>query len=248
MGTFDVRACIVLAGLAGVHCGDNSNVLASSSGAGGSPGSNGGAAGGMFDASSSTNASSGSAGTGSAGTGGSGGSGVGFFACANPNDLTNPPSGYIGCANHMVHRAAKLQCPETVPRPDIFPDAGGNCQKDADCTDQPHGHCEPGFLPGVRCVYGCVRDAECGAGQICLCGSPTGRCVDATCTVDADCGSGILCVGYYSACYDTSRFECQSPGDACGGDLDCTGQNCNNTCACQKTAGKAACGPRCVFH
>ncbi len=123
----------------------------------------------------------------------------------------------------MVHRPEKRQCPETIPRAGFSIDAGADCHRDADCTAKPHGHCEwwsSLIGSGTRCEYGCVNDAECGAGQICLCGAVTGTCTGTTdCTQDADCG-GLMCVGYYEACEQT-RFSCQSLDDTCGGFLDC---------------------------
>ena len=179
-------------------------------------------------------------------TGGSGGAPL--FAYNNPKDLTNPPSGYVSCANRMIHRAEKKQCPESIGRPQFLSDAGADCHKDSDCVDKPHGHCEQWASligSGTRCEYGCVTDAECGAGQICLCGNPTGRCVAATgCTVDSDCGGVSSASGTTNPC-DKTRFACQTPADACGGDLDCPSTGCPE-CACQKNGTKAVCLSKCV--
>jgi hypothetical protein len=150
----------------------------------------------------------------------------------------------------MIHRAQKLDCPQAIPRAAVQQDAGAGCHADADCTEKPHGYCEYWSNlagSGYRCAYGCLRDDECGAGQICLCGYLTGYCVDAGCTVDADCGGALLCVGYYDRCHDNGRFECQSPADQCGGELDCRVPGaCSGTCECSKNGGVASCETRCA--
>jgi hypothetical protein len=150
----------------------------------------------------------------------------------------------------MVHRPEKRQCPETIPRTGFSIDAGADCHRDADCTAKPHGHCEwwsSLIGSGTRCEYGCVNDAECGAGQICLCGAVTGACTGTTdCTEDADCGNGLLCVGYYEAC-DQTRFACQSIDDTCGGFLDCQSTpSCPECNVCTHNGTKAQCAMRCV--
>jgi hypothetical protein len=279
MDTKMLRAWVVLGGLAAVRCGDNSNVLAmfedgggagtaatsstvgsgttTSTGAGGSTGAAGSTASTTTGAAGST-ASTTTGAAGSVGTGGSGGASP--FPCVDPKPTTNPPSGYVSCANQMLHRAEKKQCPEIIPRPAMGADGGAAtsppgppppCRSDAECVAKPHGHCE--YLSGNTsgggyvCEYGCVKDDECGAGQICLCGSPTGKCVSTSgCTVDSDCGGGLLCVGYYQDCFQT-RFACQSPADMCGGDTDCPNMpGCNGHCACKKNGTQAACGGICV--
>ncbi len=88
-------------------------------------------------------------------------------------------------------------------------------------TAKPHGFCEH------SCRYGCVNDAECASGEICLCGDLIGRCVEATCTVDGDCGEGFVCQRYDGltdggrALCDIERFACQTADDSCGSDVDC---------------------------
>jgi hypothetical protein len=62
---------------------------------------------------------------------------------------------------------------------------------------------------------------------ICLCGETVNTCVVASCTTDSECGPGMLCSSYASGivCNDTA-FACQTPGDTCGGDSDCTSGGC----------------------
>jgi len=236
-----LAACFFAMALAAVSCGNNSDVVgffadggpagsgAAGSGAAGAPGSGGT--------------------TGVGGSGGAGGS-VNPFPCNGPAELTSPPSGYVMCTSGMIHRPEKRQCPETIPRASTI-DAGADCHRDADCTAKPHGHCE--WLSGLTqtsgtiCVYGCVRDEECAAGQICLCGEVTGTCVgSANCVTDSDCGGSLLCAGYYEVCEQT-RFACQSPEDTCGGSGDCQSTpSCPGCNACIKTGTKASCAMRCV--
>jgi hypothetical protein len=93
----------------------------------------------------------------------------------------------------------------------------------------PHGYCTTGVqVPGTVCAYGCVKDSECGVGNICLCGEPVGRCVGSTCTSDAECGKGLRCQSYDSShgC-GIERFACQTADDTCVSDADCMGGYCD---------------------
>jgi hypothetical protein len=234
--------CVALAG-----CGDNGNIIASTPEDGGMGGGGGATGSGGGITTGGAPGLGGSVATGGAvGSGGGTGTGGGASACADPKDLTSPPSGFVSCANRMIHRAEKLDCPQAIPRADVQTDAGAGCQKDADCTDKPHGYCNYWSTfagSGYACQYGCARDEECGTGQICMCGSLSGHCVAAGCSVDADCG-GLLCVGYYDACQDNGRFACQSPDDQCVGELDCRGSSCG-VCECSKNGAAASCTARC---
>jgi hypothetical protein len=141
--------------------------------------------------------------------------------------------GWERCTNGMVHRARAGTCSSSLPRADHslaqilgipqVADAGVPypCVRDSDCTQGEHGHCELA-QSGSQCIYGCVTDAECDAGQVCLCGPAIGECVRAQCSTDADCGSSSLCGDYQSEpqCGGT-RFACQTPEDLCAGDRDC---------------------------
>jgi hypothetical protein len=99
---------------------------------------------------------------------------------------------------------------------------------DTDCVALPEGRCLtiPGVSapcgpgqPSTVCVYGCTVDEDCGDGQICVCGVPTGRCVAAGCTTNADC-DGLYCASNGSP--DTlTAFTCQTPRDTCMIDADC---------------------------
>jgi hypothetical protein len=172
-----------------------------------------------------------SAGTSSGGkaTGGTGVAGGTGDPCENPMPVG---SGYEQCDGGPIHRPSIEECASSLPRAEkIAPPDGGNCTTDADCVDMPHGYCSPGIqLPGMYCAYGCVKDAECPAGNICLCGDPVGRCVPAACTSDQDCGAGLRCQSYDGShgCGILS-FACQTPDDTCSTDADCAGGYCDGS-------------------
>jgi hypothetical protein len=174
------------------------------------------------------------------GTGGADGSVVppgNRYPCEDPQALVG---GFVRCASGLLHRAEAGNCPTSVPRAEpVIDNAGGapgECY-DADCAHLgPHGfcseypYCEDSISSsGVGCYAGCMTDADCEAGQLCLCGSlferrgpeiPVGLCVEATCRTDADCRDGFLCTSYVA--YGEVLFACQTPDDECD---DCPG-NC----------------------
>lgn len=163
---------------------------------------------------------------GSGAAGGEGGGGP-AYPCSKPNPLGG---GFERCGNGSIHRTKIGECPSKLPRPGGGGGVAGagQCVTDADCTAMPHGYCAAGVqLPGAFCSYGCVKDSECGAGNICVCGDPVGRCAVADCVSDAECGDGFRCQSYDSSrgC-GSLRFACQTPKDACGGDADCVGGLC----------------------
>ncbi|WP_433926309.1 ferritin-like domain-containing protein [Sorangium cellulosum] len=174
------------------------------------------------------------------------------FACDDPEPVVvaGVDTGYVRCAGGWMHRAKVVACPSALPREEACSDpsgAAGSCKTDADCTDQPHGHCNAAtggdVLPGCYCNYGCTTDADCGDGQICLCGDPVGQCVLAQCTSDDDCG-GLLCSTYVlnPGCGGTG-FACQTSADECASDDDCVGEE-----QCSLEAGRHACMPQiCVI-
>jgi hypothetical protein len=185
--------------------------------AGGKPSGGAGASGGTA-----------SAGQPSGGSTASGGA-ASLFPCDEPMDLGG---GYEQCESGTIHRPKISECPSSLPRAvlEIAPPAEGNCFSDLDCTAAPHGYCRSATgnqLPGVYCAYGCVKDSECGPGNICVCGDPVGHCAPATCSSDADCGDGLRCQSYDpSGGCGSQSFACQTPQDTCGGDADCTGAFC----------------------
>jgi hypothetical protein len=217
---------------------------ASSGGASSGGASSGGASSG---GASSGGASSGGASSGGASSGGaSSGGGANHFPCKNPKDLGN---GLIQC-DDFTHRVEATTCDSSLPRPEPIPSSSpaAQCKMDSECTDKPHGWCGEqggGQVPGPYCNYGCVQDSECAAGQLCLCGDPVGRCVQANgCTTDSDCASGFLCKTYDSSggCGFTT-FACQSPGDECAGDSDCATKTLGGLCQYDVTLKHFSCKP-----
>jgi hypothetical protein len=150
--------------------------------------------------------------------------------------------GWLRCDNGVLHRVTPSACPSSLPRPDPvtvpaedaaeYADGGATpaCRQDSDCNAAPHGRCDmPSeygvFNVGLRCTYGCVLDADCLAGQVCLCGDPVGQCVQASCATDADCATGQLCADYIRnpGCGGIA-FACQTPLDECAAQSDCGDQ------------------------
>ena len=153
------------------------------------------------------------------------------FPCngSQPDLVMGQPSGYEHCANGMVHRPAAITCPSGLPRAQTCSTGfSDKCSKDSDCTGGLHDYCGQRLLPPdgsfCGCFQGCVSDAECGSGAICVCGDPVGLCVPATCKSDADCGPGLVCAEYavgVVGCGGSTYFACQTPEDTCAVDTMC---------------------------
>jgi len=168
------------------------------------------------------------------GTGGSvtsgGGESTGGAPGAMPEcTLTSQNAGYDSCAQGWTHRSQAQTCLSSAPRADYSCPAGvsNGCSVDADCTASPNGYCSTSLgAGGCYCQYGCLNDSDCGAGQICLCGDPVGKCVQAACRTDAECP------GAYCATYDATAgcggvsFACSTPQDACHSSADCASGYC----------------------
>lgn len=157
------------------------------------------------------------------------------------------PTGFEQCDGPWLHRPEVLECASTLPRPTACgtgsPD--DQCQTDADCTESPNGYCAGGIdFGGCFCNYGCVKDSDCAAGQICLCDAVVGYCVTADCTSDADCGGNRLCSSYVTdpGCGGVA-FSCQTGADECASDADCESGS-----QCSMSDGHKACVPmNCVI-
>ncbi len=133
----------------------------------------------------------------------------------------------VACEPGPLGEAA---CPSPAP-------AGARCQTDADCTDGPgDGHCIDVAGPprydydGCGCIYTCETDADCGAGEVCLCGGalPDGwgyaQCVPSSCATNDDCSSGGCRVdGWFpfQNCDPVFDGSCMRAADECVTDDDC---------------------------
>jgi hypothetical protein len=192
---------------------------------------------------------------GTSGVGTGGVTGIRSLVCGLPLPDT---SGLAPCGAGVLHRFAQVDCAPAVPVPaceniSYDSDAGlraGECLGDEDCRAAPNGYCNVDLRPtsdvGCACAYGCIRDADCGKGQICLCGTPAGQCVTGSCTTDSDCGAGLLCLSYNVLCGNETGFACQTPLDQCATDADCAsccgGGTCQLSFDGHRTCGYADCG------
>ena len=173
-----------------------------------------------------------------------GGTGPTAVHCTSPQ--TDPISGLVTCAESYAHRPKPFSCdivggapagaaggggsdigePLHLPRADGSVNCGNN---PAVCHAFEYGYCgeleQAGFGGAASvCFSGCVEDADCGPGRICLCSGNTdhgGECVQSSCKSDADCGKGLLCASYGQVCSSALAFACQKPDDECLSDADC---------------------------
>ncbi len=244
-------------GAPAIACGGQ----AETAGTGGANGSGGSAnaAGGSVSASGGSEHATGGSIQGSGGSASTGG-GSAIVACENPMDVGG---GFVRCDAGQVHRASPGRCPSEVPRDEQVGDPMlcsvemGCCLNDADCAE-PNQYCAYSFglELGPSCQTGCIEDADCGAGMICMCGEgPMGQCVPAQCEVDDDCPGDLLCTNWITddGCGERNEFVCQAPGDECGGPGDCMeGQECvvfEGTRRCQQNLPTCTAGrPFLVAH
>ena len=198
----------------------------------------------------------GSSGSGSGGSGSGSSSGTvscGAHPCSNPAAVIvgGQDTGFDTCAGGSLRRRASVECPVLLPRqsgacPYPGPDAGGfgDCASDSDCTAHPYGTCvalDPGS--GCACNYGCVRDGDCQAGEICVCGDPVGQCERAACSQDSACAPGCDCIDATDdpGCPGKS-FACQTPSDQCAVDTDCpSGEMCSSDSSGHHVCSKMTC-------
>ncbi len=126
-----------------------------------------------------------------------------------------------------------------------------NCTSDDECSERPYGVCKieyyaEGPAPAT-CKYGCLNDADCGTGAVCVCdGAPYGSCYRADCTSDADCPGDLLCAlildGQHVCGPAPQRFACQTTNDACDDAFDCRSSDDPNR-YCSIESGVRACEP-----
>jgi hypothetical protein len=140
----------------------------------------------------------------------------------------------------LGHRTVGAECAGERGSPEQPSGCGPSdeCSVHEDCTTGAHGVCVS--EAGCVCLYDdCVVDADCGAGQVCVCADDTvytwypaarykHRCVSADCAVDADCASGY-CLRQRFSCgsvdepsgYATHSYACATERDECRGDEAC---------------------------
>lgn len=156
--------------------------------------------------------------------------------CADPVDILQTdgetPSGLVRCADGLIHRAQAVTCVTPMAATNCLePFDGSECTSDADCVEHGFGTCMESILCGFTagpcgCVYGCESDADCDAGQVCLCAaegvSARSRCVAAGCTTDDDCG-GAACTASTDSidAPAVAQFACHGADDACCSDAAC---------------------------
>jgi hypothetical protein len=166
------------------------------------------------------------------------GTGGGSSVCLDPVPFGG---GWEQCGDGKLRRPTVASC-EYAARPRKLEATGqaDECHEDADCKEKPNGMCElrfSGFSPAVNaCSYGCVQDSDCGASEVCVCGSatpfefgqwhprPAGTCYRTEgCSSDADC-AGKSCSAYDErpGCY-SPVFACESADDECSVPEDCQG-------------------------
>jgi hypothetical protein len=184
------------------------------------------------------------AGAAGADAGGAGGAGAWKVPCTAPE--LNTLSGLVICKEGYSHRPSAVACRATLERhpaggggaggmggDDWLPRADGtiDCSDDSQlCNAFDLGFCaDLGGGGGTQlCHSGCETDADCGAGQACLCTDESehgGRCVEARCATDTDCGPGYRCALVPGGCAD-DVFICQKAEDDCRADADCSPRQC----------------------
>ena len=146
--------------------------------------------------------------------------------CWNPQDMREG-GGFVQCGDGHYRRLEVANCSiNGLPRPEkVDYQVEKECWYDTDCTAKDHGYCVVG-----GCWYGCVKDADCGSGEICFCGDPIGKCVKSNCNTNADCDPDSACVSDRPQ----DGFHCFDPYGECGpgwnncsdGANSCTNQIC----------------------
>jgi len=133
--------------------------------------------------------------------------------------------GFVQCGDGHYRRLHVADCVlDALPRAEkVDYQLEKECWYDADCTAKDHGYCTLG-----KCAYGCSRDADCGADEICYCGDPIGRCAKTQCKTNADCDPDSACISDQPEnglrCFDPYA-ECGPGWNYCGG-LQCLDQRC----------------------
>lgn len=178
--------------------------------------------------------------------------------CTNPRPVVvgGKDTGFIACDEGYQHRTRVADCPSLAPRAGVQcgngggKDAGQECGVDSDCTAKPNGICRASSGGAVfcGCAYGCVRDSDCPAGDLCECAAPVGFCARAKCTTDGNCGPSSLCAsavdGFGGCGGNANIYVCQTVQDRCTVRTDCAAKptGSSQVCGFDQDAGVRGCG------
>lgn len=154
-------------------------------------------------------------------------------------DALGDPTGYVRCADGAINRVEARAWDPTITAPRCEgKELERSCEVDADCTDKAHGACISitylgGFGDACGCVYSCEKDADCGAGELCIGhGVKPGivqwsECVPASCEVAADCPSGECGLSAWDdGCGYMIELTCRTDLDECRDDAECPDGAC----------------------
>ncbi len=148
--------------------------------------------------------------------------------CEALGQNVDPPvaSGIEVCPGVPDHRVSRERCTTELSEPACDPDRG-MCSTDDDCAS--------GSCVGCLCIVPCVADADCDAGESCVCGTRyahLSQCVPSLCATDADCAQGEVCALSYGRTHRGGSCEvqalwCRAPyaecdGTRCGDSEMCT--------------------------
>jgi hypothetical protein len=151
--------------------------------------------------------------------------------CDSPRALTfgDADTGFVRCASGFLHRHVAKACLPGPGLPLTLPFDGGSDGPSTMANIVPNRVGEP-CTTDEDCPQLYIEPGDAGQG-VCLCGDAGGVCTYASCRTDSECQPGFMCASYASGLVcEAVSFACQTSGDTCGGNSDCT------------SAGFAACG------
>ena len=186
---------------------------------------------------------------GSGGSGGSGGGGAGggsvLAPCTGEKPILQPSgadSGYVLCDDGRINRAFDAVCDILLVDSCEGTETTLQCMTGADCTAKANGTCQsfsyqgPTLETGCACAYECEGDAQCAAGEACVCAGVTGASASfcaspGDCLGPADCASGECGLARYDdGCGEARYAFCRDGDDACQVPADCEGaEQCAKT-------------------
>ena len=147
----------------------------------------------------------------------------------------------------LNHRPDDSQCSQPAPVGNCPVMMGsGACMSDAQCNMGVNGRCSENMGGALFCYCAydsCGHDADCPAGQLCVChgsayaGGGGNTCMAGNCRVDRDCGAGGYCSPTHgtNGCGSVSGYYCHTSADTCVDDGDCTGTMGFEVCAWSTT-------------